>query len=308
MSFLKFKPARKSGQQSCDDEDPDPVVRILQQRNFFDRLGLPRDRIAGAAAVRQQYRRLALICHPDKSQHPRANAAFQALSEAFECLYDSEQQAAYVQSQMSGFRKSSGRSKRKATHNNASDFDSGSRSRSWAAFERDLKQREMTERRLRARFVRGQSARFADRATEQLLTRAQKACRTLDERTGKYSNWLWKPLVVNELVQDAQRRLPEGWAVRHSSAGDIVYYSYAENRSQKEHPNQAIQAKLDEVIKGSDPTSAEHSSDLSTMEQLRAVLDYLRDIHVWTDLEDDYAELSGAVADRQPPTAKEYDY
>ena len=45
--------------------------------------------------MRRQYRRLALLCHPDKTEHKDANRAFQALSEAFECLHDPEKQAVY---------------------------------------------------------------------------------------------------------------------------------------------------------------------------------------------------------------------
>lgn len=35
-------------------------------------------------------------CHPDKVSHPRAKAAFQLLSEAFDCLHDDVQQSIYI--------------------------------------------------------------------------------------------------------------------------------------------------------------------------------------------------------------------
>ncbi|CAN0146491.1 unnamed protein product, partial [Ectocarpus sp. 13 AM-2016] len=41
----------------------------------------------------RQYRRLALILHPDKNRHPDAEAAFKKLTAAFEKLYDPAQQA-----------------------------------------------------------------------------------------------------------------------------------------------------------------------------------------------------------------------
>ena len=71
------------------------VAGILEAANFYARLGLEED-TAEPAAVRSAYRSLALKVHPDKCGDPGATEAFKLLSEAFECLYDSEQQNAYL--------------------------------------------------------------------------------------------------------------------------------------------------------------------------------------------------------------------
>jgi DnaJ-class molecular chaperone len=47
-----------------------------------------------AATVRTQYRKLALLLHPDKNSHPQAEAAFHRLVAAFEVLNDPQQQRA----------------------------------------------------------------------------------------------------------------------------------------------------------------------------------------------------------------------
>ncbi|WOL03284.1 J domain-containing protein [Canna indica] len=46
------------------------------------------DENAGIDDIRRQYRRLALQLHPDKNRHPKAEAAFKVVSQAYECLSD----------------------------------------------------------------------------------------------------------------------------------------------------------------------------------------------------------------------------
>ncbi|GLJ09545.1 hypothetical protein SUGI_0111550 [Cryptomeria japonica] len=45
--------------------------------------------------IRRRYRRLALLLHPDKNKHPKAEAAFKLVSEAYACLSDKKKRALY---------------------------------------------------------------------------------------------------------------------------------------------------------------------------------------------------------------------
>jgi DnaJ-class molecular chaperone len=144
------------------------ISEILGSDNFFTRLGLPAAK-AAPDDVRKQYRRRALQCHPDKSDHPQANAAFQALSEAFDCLHDSDQQKVYMRhvwaetdsvswaAHQSGGQKRKPRWEQRAAKRATGDGSGGGsqtwyqRARSWADIERELLRREEVERQLRVR-------------------------------------------------------------------------------------------------------------------------------------------------------------
>lgn len=45
--------------------------------------------------IRRRYRKLALLLHPDKNKHPKAEAAFKLVSEAYACLSDKKKRALY---------------------------------------------------------------------------------------------------------------------------------------------------------------------------------------------------------------------
>lgn len=71
------------------------IKRILQAANHFDMLKLPRphadlmDRPVWTVTpevVQKAFRKLSLCCHPDKSTHPDAPRAFEALKGAKACL------------------------------------------------------------------------------------------------------------------------------------------------------------------------------------------------------------------------------
>jgi curved DNA-binding protein CbpA len=55
-------------------------------KDYYDLLRIPRT--ATDAEVKQAFRRLAVLLHPDKNPHPDAPAAFQELIEAYEVLGD----------------------------------------------------------------------------------------------------------------------------------------------------------------------------------------------------------------------------
>lgn len=53
------------------------------------------DPFASYEEVRAAYKRLAIITHPDRSEHPRATQRMQLLNEAYEVLSDLEKRAQY---------------------------------------------------------------------------------------------------------------------------------------------------------------------------------------------------------------------
>ena len=233
------------------------IGAILTSADFFARLGLPRQKIA-PADVRKAYRRRALQCHPDKTDHPRANEAFQQLSEAFECLHDEKAQAAYLlvairqqqkqQQQRDHKRRRSddgGGSKKRRSGGSTAGATWYQRARSWADIERELARREKIERAIRAQFVASQSSKFSCREAERLLLRAQKICRTLDERKSdgdgdKKINPLWATLVEQEAAASAMLDdLPEGWEARRSHHGTLYYFHARTGQSSSEHPVRA---------------------------------------------------------------------
>jgi hypothetical protein len=64
-------------------------------KDYYDLLRIPRT--ATDAEVKQAFRRLAILLHPDKNPHPDAPAAFQELNEAYEVLGDPVSRVLYDQ-------------------------------------------------------------------------------------------------------------------------------------------------------------------------------------------------------------------
>jgi len=55
---------------------------------------------ASLEEVRAAYKRLALLTHPDRSRHPRANQQMQLLNEAFEVLSSPEREPGMIKSEL----------------------------------------------------------------------------------------------------------------------------------------------------------------------------------------------------------------
>jgi curved DNA-binding protein CbpA len=70
-------------------------VLSLSKKSHYEVLGL--ERSADAAAIKKAYRKLALRLHPDKCSAPSAEAAFKAVSSAFDTLSDSAKRNLYDQ-------------------------------------------------------------------------------------------------------------------------------------------------------------------------------------------------------------------
>lgn len=71
------------------------VTRILSASNHFVLLELP-VQATDVKIVKKQYKRLALLVHPDKCSHEHASEAFKKLTVAFDCLSDVNQQSSYL--------------------------------------------------------------------------------------------------------------------------------------------------------------------------------------------------------------------
>lgn len=78
----KFSMNEKLGEEKAAE---DVIKTILSAHSLFERLHLPDAQVA-PAALKKQYRRLALLVHPDKCTSASANEAFQKLGEAFDRL------------------------------------------------------------------------------------------------------------------------------------------------------------------------------------------------------------------------------
>ena len=64
-------------------------------KDYYELLGV--SRTASDAEIKQSYRRLAILLHPDKNPHPDAPIAFQEINEAYEVLGDTIKRALYDQ-------------------------------------------------------------------------------------------------------------------------------------------------------------------------------------------------------------------
>ena len=85
----------QGGSSSSASSADEQIKRILRAANHFDmlRLSRPHADLMGQPVweptpddVHRAFRRLSLCCHPDKSTHPEAPRAFEALKRAKACL------------------------------------------------------------------------------------------------------------------------------------------------------------------------------------------------------------------------------
>ncbi|HYH40465.1 MAG TPA: DnaJ domain-containing protein, partial [Burkholderiales bacterium] len=67
----------------------------MKYKDYYAALGV--DKTASADDIKKAYRKLARKYHPDVSKEKDATEKFQAVSEAYETLKDSEKRAAYDQ-------------------------------------------------------------------------------------------------------------------------------------------------------------------------------------------------------------------
>merc|ERR1711902_357614 len=96
--LLRPKSAKKNlKQRKCKDfveftkdesraksKDLNPVSRVLRGRSHYEVLGVPEG--STDEEIRQAFRQLARIVHPDKNRDPRAGEAFAKVQQAFSGL------------------------------------------------------------------------------------------------------------------------------------------------------------------------------------------------------------------------------
>ncbi|CAK0863607.1 unnamed protein product [Prorocentrum cordatum] len=169
------------------------VARVLGAATLFGRLGLP-DESADPGAVRQQYRKLALLVHPDKCTAQGAKEAFQALSEAFERLSSPAGQAAHLLEVARG---------RPAPAAGRGEAWGGARAegaqarwwdtRTWEEFEERLRHRDRAEAALRRQFAGRVAARLAGRRLRGQVRAAERSVEHCDRGAGLAESGLWPP-------------------------------------------------------------------------------------------------------------------
>jgi len=75
-----------SAQRAYTQEQTDAVQRVRKLKDYYEILEVSKE--ATEVEIKKQYRKLALIMHPDKNSAPGAEEAFKAVSKAFACLSD----------------------------------------------------------------------------------------------------------------------------------------------------------------------------------------------------------------------------
>mmetsp|Transcript_23432 Transcript_23432/g.51803 ORF Transcript_23432/g.51803 Transcript_23432/m.51803 type:complete len:347 (+) Transcript_23432:141-1181(+) len=182
------------------------VERILAASGLFAALGLA-DVCCEPATIKTRYRQLALQVHPDKCGDPRAKAAFQKISTAFETLNTSEAQERYLRNQC---KTGAGRGGRRSDKRSAAATQSGSRwwdTRTWVEFERRFRRREAMEAALKVKFLSQVQGKFQHRKLRRQVICAEKACEQLDRARDMDESDLWPP-EMRELPNKVELQIP----------------------------------------------------------------------------------------------------
>jgi curved DNA-binding protein CbpA len=83
------------------------VKRILSARNYYQILQVSKD--VSDDDLKRAYKKLALLCHPDKNKSPGAEEAFKAVGKAFTTLSDPQKRSVYDRHGEEGLQKAQGR-------------------------------------------------------------------------------------------------------------------------------------------------------------------------------------------------------
>jgi DnaJ family protein B protein 12 len=81
------------GDRGYTDEQFEAVKRVQKCKDFYEILSVSKD--VGDTELKKQYRRLALLLHPDKNKAPGAGEAFKSVGNAFAILSDVEKRKQY---------------------------------------------------------------------------------------------------------------------------------------------------------------------------------------------------------------------
>eukprot|EP00933_Yihiella_yeosuensis_P018648 TRINITY_DN15239_c0_g2_i1.p1 TRINITY_DN15239_c0_g2~~TRINITY_DN15239_c0_g2_i1.p1 ORF type:complete len:318 (+),score=63.26 TRINITY_DN15239_c0_g2_i1:112-1065(+) len=172
----------------------DPIAVILGAKTLYARLELP-DEAVEVSVVRKHYYKLALLVHPDKNEDPRANAAFQALSAAFERLSSEVGQASYLK-EVSKVNHQVNHACSERRERSQEEKDKQARwwdTKTWEEFEHRLKHRERAEAALTKQFFTGQRVRFERRKVRGQVRCAERSVEHCDRNQGLSESELWPP-------------------------------------------------------------------------------------------------------------------
>lgn len=87
------EPTAPSTKRRYTKEQENLVIAVIRSNNHYDALSVNKN--ATEEEIKKSYKKLALLLHPDKNGHPRAEDAFKSLSQAFQTLTDSEKRQMY---------------------------------------------------------------------------------------------------------------------------------------------------------------------------------------------------------------------
>lgn len=91
---MKRKNSAESDEEAdYTEEQVKAVQRVENAKDYYSALGLGKE--FTTTDLKKQYRRLALVLHPDKNHAPGAAEAFKKISKAFATLNDAEKRAKY---------------------------------------------------------------------------------------------------------------------------------------------------------------------------------------------------------------------
>lgn len=176
------------------------LEQILAAVGPFATFGFPEARCE-PAGVKARYRQLALRVHPDKCEHPRANEAFQRLSQAFEVLGSTAAQERLLREAARAAAAPCGRGSRRAggaaggagAKATPGDNKAWWDTKTWDEFDRRFKRREEIEAMLKAKYMSHMQGKYFHRRLRRQVLDAERSCEHLDRAKGVTDSELWPP-------------------------------------------------------------------------------------------------------------------
>eukprot|EP00933_Yihiella_yeosuensis_P050371 TRINITY_DN4816_c2_g1_i1.p1 TRINITY_DN4816_c2_g1~~TRINITY_DN4816_c2_g1_i1.p1 ORF type:complete len:331 (+),score=70.34 TRINITY_DN4816_c2_g1_i1:79-1071(+) len=188
----------------------DAVTQILNASSFFGRLGLP-NAVVAIDTLKKQYRKVALLVHPDKCSDPRSKEAFQKLSEAFEALASESSQQSYLHEVRNPKTGSSSSFRKRKASQKADDSSQWWDTQTWEEFEKRFRHRDSAEAALHREFSDGLKAKHSLHQVYNQVLAAERSTEHCDRAAGLSQNDLWPPRASRS---EANSKQPEALIAR----------------------------------------------------------------------------------------------